>query len=73
MNSLIKLPLHEYHVSKSAKMSPFAGWQMPIAYGSSLEENKHTRSGSSLFDVSHMGEIQVGSKDALSFLNYVFQ
>ena len=72
MNSLRKLPLHEYHVSKSAKMSPFAGWQMPIAYGSSLEENKHTRSGSSLFDVSHMGEIHVGGKDALSFLNYVF-
>lgn len=53
-------------------MSPFAGWQMPIAYGSSIEENKQTRSTASLFDVSHMGEIQVSGKDALNFLNYAF-
>ena len=52
-----KLNLHDFHKDKSAKFTEFAGWQMPVSYGSSVDEHLHTRSHCSLFDVSHMGEI----------------
>ena len=54
-----KLNLHDFHKDKSAKFTEFAGWQMPVSYGSSVDEHLHTRSHCSLFDVSHMGEIIV--------------
>ncbi len=65
------LPLNDFHESKSAKFVPFAGWNMPISYGSSLDEHNATRNGASLFDVSHMGEIEVSGKNALDFLSFV--
>lgn len=52
-------PLHEEHVSLKALMAPFAGWDMPIHYGSILEEARHTRSSVSVFDITHMGEFIV--------------
>ncbi|MBP52163.1 MAG: glycine cleavage system protein T [Opitutae bacterium] len=65
------LTLNDYHKSKSAKFVPFAGWNMPISYGSSMDEHNATRNGASLFDVSHMGEIEVTGKNALDFLSFV--
>ena len=52
-------PIYEEHVALNALMAPFAGWNMPIHYGSILEETKHTRSAVSIFDISHMGEFIV--------------
>jgi len=52
-------PLHEEHVSLNALMAPFAGWGMPIHYGSILDEARHTRSAVSVFDITHMGEFIV--------------
>jgi aminomethyltransferase len=49
-------PLHDSHLNLKAHMAPFAGWDMPIHYGSILQEARHTRSAVSIFDVSHMGE-----------------
>lgn len=65
-----KLPLHEHHLRKGAKFTSFAGWNMPVSYGSSLEEHLNVRRTVGLFDVSHMGEIEVIGPDAEDFLNY---
>ena len=65
------LPLHSFHQSKGAKFAPFAGWEMPISYGSSIDEHLRTRRTASFFDVSHMGEIVVKGKEATEFLSFV--
>ena len=66
-----KLNLHEFHREKSARFTEFAGWEMPVSYGSSVEEHLHTRLHCSLFDVSHMGEIVVHGPDASKFLDFI--
>lgn len=58
MSDLKRTPLHHLHVEHNAKMVPFAGYEMPVQYGSGvLAEHRHTRSSAGLFDVSHMGQI----------------
>lgn len=49
-------------------MIEFAGWEMPVSYGSIMEEAKATREKAGIFDVSHMGEIRVRGKDVANFL-----
>jgi aminomethyltransferase len=49
-------PLYADHIKRNALMAPFAGWNMPIHYGSIIEETKHTRTECSVFDICHMGE-----------------
>lgn len=60
--------LFERHLALGAKMAPFAGYMMPIQYRSVLEEHHAVRSGAGLFDVSHMGCIDVEGKEAAEFL-----
>ena len=64
--------LHERHVAIGAKMSPFAGFDMPIQYSSITIEHNAVRQACGLFDVSHMGEIFVRGKDAEAFINHIF-
>lgn len=59
------------HIALGAKMAPFAGYNMPIQYGSINEEHATVREGVGVFDVSHMGEIWVKGENALKFLQYV--
>ena len=66
-----KLHLHDFHINNSAKITEFAGWEMPVSYGSAVEEHLHTRRKASLFDVSHMGEISVTGLEANHFLDFV--
>jgi aminomethyltransferase len=55
--------LHALHVSRGAKMVPFAGYDMPVQYGTGvLKEHLHARGASGLFDVSHMGQIRLRPK-----------
>lgn len=54
-----RTPLFGRHVSLGAKMTEFAGWQMPLSYRGILEEHRSVRTKAGLFDVSHMGEIAV--------------
>ncbi|MFC1852709.1 glycine cleavage system aminomethyltransferase GcvT [candidate division CSSED10-310 bacterium] len=61
-----KTPLYESHVELGAKMIPFAGWIMPIQYAGITKEHKTVRSQAGLFDVSHMGEIELRGPDALN-------
>ena len=61
-----KTPLHGRHVALGARMTPFAGWEMPVQYAGITEEHLAVRRAAGLFDVSHMGEIEVAGADALA-------
>jgi aminomethyltransferase len=62
---LKKTPLHALHVELGARMVPFAGYAMPVQYPAGLmAEHKHTREAAGLFDVSHMGQLQLAGPDA---------
>ena len=63
-------PLHEEHLALGATMTSFAGWQMPLRYTSDLEEHRATRATAGLFDLTHMGEIDVVGPDAAAALDY---
>ncbi len=65
---MAKTFLYDNHVKLGAKMVDFAGWDMPVQYTSIIEEHNNVRNNAGLFDVSHMGEIFVYGKDAVSFL-----
>ncbi|MCP1676814.1 aminomethyltransferase [Natronocella acetinitrilica] len=60
--------LHERHRQAGGKMVPFAGWDMPLHYGSQLEEHRHVRSHAGMFDVSHMTVVDVTGADARAYL-----
>ena len=68
---MAKTYLYNNHVKLGAKMVDFAGWEMPVQYTSIIEEHNNVRNNAGLFDVSHMGEIFVSGKDALSFLQHM--
>ncbi|MDS1138836.1 glycine cleavage system aminomethyltransferase GcvT [Pusillimonas sp. SM2304] len=61
-------PLHPVHIEFGAKMVDFGGWDMPVAYGSQLEEHHAVRQDAGMFDVSHMLNIDVNGPDAEVFL-----
>jgi aminomethyltransferase len=63
-----KSPFNDLHVQLGAKMVDFAGWSMPVMYRSIVDEHQHTRKACSLFDVSHMGRIEVSGPDAETLL-----
>ena len=52
-------------------MVDFAGWEMPLHYGSILEEHHQVRNSGGLFDVSHMGRLRFVGRDARKFLDHV--
>ena len=56
---LLKTPLHDRHVAAGARMVPFAGWEMPVQYQGVIQEHRAVRKDAGVFDVSHMGEIEV--------------
>ncbi|OYT73624.1 MAG: glycine cleavage system protein T [Chloracidobacterium sp. CP2_5A] len=64
-------PLDALHRSLGAKMTPFAGWAMPVEYGGLVAEHLAVRTAAGIFDVSHMGEILVRGRDALKFIQRV--
>jgi aminomethyltransferase len=60
---LKQTPLHALHVARGGKMVPFAGYDMPVQFGTGvLKEHLHTRTSAGLFDVSHMGQIELRPK-----------
>ncbi|MCH8334046.1 hypothetical protein IIC65_08940 [Candidatus Sumerlaeota bacterium] len=65
---LKRTPLYEAHVAAGARMVAFGDWEMPLHYGSQIEEHLATRRAAGLFDVSHMGEIEVEGSGALELL-----
>jgi len=62
---LLKTPLHALHAELGARMVPFAGHAMPVQYPAGLmAEHRHTREAAGLFDVSHMGQLELVGPDA---------
>jgi aminomethyltransferase len=66
-----KTALYDTHVALGAKIIPFAGYEMPVRYGSDLEEHQTVRNGVGIFDVSHMGEFVVKGPGALPLIQKV--
>src|SRR5205823_3817650 len=67
-----KTPLHARHVASGARMVEFAGWEMPVEYTGITQEHLAVRSAAGLFDVSHMGELEIAGKDALAAVQSIF-
>ena len=63
-----KTPFYSLHTALGGKMVEFAGFAMPVQYSSIIEEHRHVRSAVGVFDVSHMGEIEVRGQGALAFI-----
>jgi aminomethyltransferase len=65
-----QLPLHHQHEAAGAKLGEFAGYTMPLYYTKPLEEHHAVRREAGVFDISHMGQFQVGGPGAEAFLTY---
>ncbi len=65
-----RTPLYDEHVAAGAKIVDFFGWDMPLHYGSQIEEHHFVRQHAGMFDVSHMGVVDVTGAQATEFLRY---
>ena len=65
-SALRRTPLFARHVALGARMVPFGGWEMPVEYSGITDEHLAVRTRAGLFDVSHMGQIEVAGRDALA-------
>jgi len=63
-----RTPLFDQHTAAGGKMADFAGWEMPINYGSQIEEHKQVRGGAGVFDVSHMTVVDLKGEGAGDYL-----
>jgi aminomethyltransferase len=68
MQTLRRTPLHDRHVALGARMVPFAGWEMPVQYEGVIAEHKAVRTDAGVFDVSHMGELEIEGPTARDLL-----
>ena len=68
MQTLRRTPLFERHVAAGARLVPFAGWEMPVQYEGVIPEHRAVRTDAGVFDVSHMGEIEVEGPTARDLL-----
>lgn len=64
----LKTPFYDQHVAAGAKMVPFGGWEMPLHYGSQIEEHHAVRTDCGLFDVSHMTVVDIEGPGATGYL-----
>ncbi|HEV8073247.1 MAG TPA: glycine cleavage system aminomethyltransferase GcvT [Opitutaceae bacterium] len=71
MSELKRTPLHAFHVAHGGRIVDFAGWEMPVQYKGILAEHLAVRRAAGLFDVSHMGEVDVRGPAAAKFLNHL--
>jgi len=66
-----KTPLNQLHRDLGARMVDFGGWDMPVQYSGVINEHQAVREAAGLFDVSHMGEIEVSGSNALAFIQHL--
>lgn len=70
--TLHRTALYDWHVANGGRMVPFAGWQMPVQYPTGpIEEHKITRRSAGLFDIDHMGQIEIRGPEAEKHLNHM--
>ena len=70
-DTLQTTPLHARHRALGARMTPFGGWDMPLQYSGIAEEHRAVRTAAGLFDVSHMGEVEIAGDDALAAVQHI--
>ena len=68
MQTLLRTPLHDRHAALGARLVPFAGWEMPVQYEGVIPEHRAVRTDAGVFDVSHMGELEVEGPRAKELL-----
>src|SRR5437868_8736525 len=66
---LLRTPLADWHSAHGGRMVDFAGWSMPVQYGSIVEEHQRVRQAAGLFDVSHMGRLRFDGPGAAALLD----
>ena len=71
MQTLLRTPLYDRHVALGARLVPFAGWEMPVQYEGVIPEHLAVRNDCGVFDVSHMGELEVEGPNGREFLQAV--
>src|SRR2546423_276296 len=69
--SLRTTPLNSVHRSLGAKMVDFGGWDMPVQYSGVIDEHNTVRNAVGLFDVSHMGELEIRGPEAARLTDHV--
>jgi len=70
-SALSRTPLHAAHVAAGARLVDFAGWDMPVQYAGVIEEHMTVRQRAGMFDVSHMGEIEIRGSRALEVVQHL--
>src|SRR6266853_1190219 len=70
-SALRTTPLNRVHRQMGAKMVDFGGWDMPVSYSGVLDEHHTVRQRVGVFDVSHMGEIEVRGPEALKLVDFI--
>ena len=68
---LKRTSLHATHVALGARMVPFGGWDMPVEYSGISAEHTAVRTAAGLFDVSHMGQIELAGPNALAAVQHL--
>jgi aminomethyltransferase len=68
---LRRTSLYDEHVALGARIVPFAGWEMPVQYRGIVDEHRAVRTAAGLFDVSHMGELELRGEHAAAVVNYL--
>jgi len=68
VQTLRRTPLYERHAALGARLVPFAGWEMPVQYSSITEEHRAVRTTAGVFDVSHMGQLELAGGGAHEYL-----
>src|SRR5665213_2042633 len=66
-----KTPLYDSHLQANAKIVDFAGWDMPLHYGSQIQEHHAVRQNAGVFDVSHMTIVDINGQQVQAFLRYL--
>jgi aminomethyltransferase len=71
-NDLKRTAFYQWHVDHGGRMVPFAGWEIPVQYPAGpLQEHHATRQVAGLFDIDHMGQVEVRGPQAEAFVNWI--
>ena len=68
---LKRTPLFDWHLANGGRMVDFAGWELPVFYQGAIEEHHATRASVGLFDIDHMGQIEVSGPNAVRYVDYL--
>ena len=71
MGELKRTPLYQVQLEAGAKLVPFAGWEMPLHFGSQIAEHQSVRNAAGVFDVSHMTQVDLMGAEAEAFMRYL--